>query len=150
MALERGTGGGMRKLGYKVFLPQERAWPMLNGREEFNPPTLFSENIDAISQADVVLAVLDGADSDSGTCWECGYAYGLGRPVIGLRTDIRKGGDEPRHGVNLMLSYGCQEVIAVPLAGRDDTSWLTARVEEAIRAMVSHAKRRKTSEGSVG
>ena len=50
----------LRKLGYKVFLPQERAWPMLNGREEFNPPTLFSENIDAISQADVVLAVLDG------------------------------------------------------------------------------------------
>ena len=62
----------LRKLGYEVILPQERAESMLNGREAFNPQVLFSENITGVCEAAFVLAILDGADPDSGTCSECG------------------------------------------------------------------------------
>ena len=33
---------------------------------------------------------MDGPDPDSGTCWECGYAYRK-KPVILFRTDFRAG-----------------------------------------------------------
>src|SRR4051794_20621511 len=68
---------------FDIFLPQDRAGPMLTGQQPFDPNTLFLGNVAAIEQADVVLAVLDQPDPDSGTCWECGYAYHLGRPIFG-------------------------------------------------------------------
>jgi nucleoside 2-deoxyribosyltransferase len=69
-------------LDMEVILPQNRAVPMLSGKEEFNARTLFHENITGIEISDIVLAVFDQADPDSGTCWECGYAFKLGRPII--------------------------------------------------------------------
>ena len=62
----------------------------------------------------MVLAVLDGADADSGTCWECGYSYAKGKPVIGLRTDFRNSGDT--RGFNAMIYYSAASVIE----GADD------------------------------
>ncbi|WP_345979641.1 nucleoside 2-deoxyribosyltransferase [Sulfurimonas sp. HSL3-2] len=47
---------------------------------------IFLANIDLIKKADVVIANLNafrGKEADSGTVWECGYAYGLGKPVYG-------------------------------------------------------------------
>lgn len=42
-----------------------------------------------LAKADLVLAVLDGPDIDSGTAYECGVAFAKGIPAIGLRTDMR-------------------------------------------------------------
>jgi nucleoside 2-deoxyribosyltransferase len=33
---------------------------------------------------------MDGADPDSGTCWECGYAYRK-KPIVVFQTDFRMG-----------------------------------------------------------
>jgi nucleoside 2-deoxyribosyltransferase len=46
---------------------------------------------------------MDGADPDSGTAWEVGYAYGKGKPTILIRTDLRKTGSDGS-GYNAMLS----------------------------------------------
>jgi nucleoside 2-deoxyribosyltransferase len=46
-----------------------------------------------IRAADVLLAVLDGAEVDSGTASEVGYAAALGKRCYGLRTDLRDTGD---------------------------------------------------------
>ena len=32
---------------------------------------------------------MDGHDPDSGTCWEVGYAYGVKKPIVLVRTDVR-------------------------------------------------------------
>jgi nucleoside 2-deoxyribosyltransferase len=53
-----------------------------------------------LNSSDIVVAVLDGVDVDSGTAWEIGYAYAKGKPVIGLRTDFRTLSDGV---VNLMV-----------------------------------------------
>ena len=79
----------------RVLLPQDGAWPMIRGAEPFDAAAIFARNVASIAASDIVLAVLDQADPDSGTCWECGYAHAVGKPVVGLRTDLRPGGDDP-------------------------------------------------------
>jgi len=83
--------------GFQVFLPQEDS----NNSEDIH--LIFRRNLSALERAEVVVAVLEGADVDSGTAWEVGYALGQGKPVVGLRTDFRTLGREGR--VNLMI--GC-------------------------------------------
>ena len=55
-----------------------------------------------------MVAVCDGADTDSGTAWEIGYAVAQGIPVIALATDRRR----PENGrrVNLMIQESAQVV----------------------------------------
>ena len=51
---------------------------------------IFNKDVEGIDWAEVVVANMDGPDPDSGTCWECGYAYRK-KPVILFRTDFRAG-----------------------------------------------------------
>ncbi len=94
--------------------------------------TLFAECVKGIDRADVVLAIIDGADPDSGTSWEMGYAYAKGKPVIGLRTDFRPGAE---CGVNIMLSRSCRYLVR-EYAFQED-------VAAAARSVVRRLKRLK-------
>jgi nucleoside 2-deoxyribosyltransferase len=123
----------LRRSGYDVFAPQEKAKAALGTAGALDARAIFAGNVKDIERAHVVVAVLDGPDVDSGTSWECGYAFKLGRPVVGIRTDFRSGGDDPKNAVNLMLSNGCREVILLPSAHRDDDEWIASKVIEAIR-----------------
>lgn len=69
---------------------------------------LVARNLRAVEAADVVVACLDGADADSGTCFEVGYARALDKTVIGYRTDLRESESD---GVNAMLRYGCTDYL---------------------------------------
>jgi len=46
----------------------------------------FELDRDAIDRCSLVLAVYHGNYSDTGTAWECGYAYAKGLPVIVVHT----------------------------------------------------------------
>jgi nucleoside 2-deoxyribosyltransferase len=59
----------------------------------------------AIDRADAVVAVLDGADVDSGTAAEIGYAFARGRRIVGYRSDARLAGDNEGAIVNLQVEY---------------------------------------------
>ena len=60
-------------------------------------------NFESIRSSDAVVAVLDGTDVDSGVACEIGYAYGIGVPVIGYRSDFRAAGDSIHHTVNIQI-----------------------------------------------
>ena len=61
---------------------------------------------------------MDGPDPDSGTAWECGYAYGK-KPVILVRTDIRTRDD--RSGpYNAMLTGSATDRVDLPGAAKPD------------------------------
>lgn len=64
-----------------------------------------AQNEAAIRRSDIVVAVLDGVDVDSGTASEIGFAYGLGKRSYGLRTDLRLAGDNLGATVNLQVQY---------------------------------------------
>ncbi len=59
----------------------------------------------AIRECHVVVAVLDGADVDSGTASEIGFAYALGKRIYGYRGDLRSTGDNEGSIVNLQVEY---------------------------------------------
>lgn len=93
--------------GARIILPQDfTVCNAFNRPKDF--PRLFRMCIETLEEADLVVAVLDGADADSGTAFELGYAYALGIPVIGIRTDYRQSQDR---GLNLMLSQSCTTLL---------------------------------------
>lgn len=122
---------GLRERGFDAFLPQASAVPMLNGTIPFDPAALFRGNVEALSRSAAVVAVLDGADADSGTCWECGYAFARGIPVVGVRTDIRQSGDDG--ALNLMLTQSCRSVVVASMDNRTDIDALVMEIAERVQ-----------------
>jgi nucleoside 2-deoxyribosyltransferase len=59
-------------------------------------------NARAIRGCDLLAAFLDGQEVDAGTAAEVGFAAALGLPCAGLRTDLRRSGEEGAH-VNLQV-----------------------------------------------
>ena len=96
-----------RIAGAEVILPQDFKFDdAYNKRADF--PKLFRSCVDSLDEADLVVAVLDGPDADSGVAFELGYAHARGIPIIGIRTDFRESQDR---GLNLMLSQSCTELL---------------------------------------
>jgi len=62
-------------------------------------------NARAIARCDLVFAVLDGVDVDSGTAAEIGYAFALGKTILGYRGDFRLSADNEGSTVNLQVEY---------------------------------------------
>jgi nucleoside 2-deoxyribosyltransferase len=77
---------------------KRRKWTALN-RE------MGANNARAIARCDIVFAVLDGVDVDSGTAAEIGYAFALGKPILGYRGDFRLSADNEGSTVNLQVEY---------------------------------------------
>ena len=65
------------------------------------------------------MANVDGPDPDSGTAWECGYAYKK-KPIIVFRTDFRGIGEAGLSPFNLMLSESADHVVTIPLASIEE------------------------------
>jgi nucleoside 2-deoxyribosyltransferase len=58
-----------------------------------------------LRDSDMVLAILDGPDVDSGVASEIGLAYALKKRIIGYRSDLRLSGENLGAVVNLQLEY---------------------------------------------
>jgi nucleoside 2-deoxyribosyltransferase len=65
-------------------------------------------NSEAIKASELLVAVLEGQELDSGTAAEVGFATGLGLTCSGLRTDLRVMG-EPGVVVNLQVEAFIQQ-----------------------------------------
>jgi nucleoside 2-deoxyribosyltransferase len=74
------------------------AWRALN-RE------IGATNRAALDRCDLVFAVLDGVDVDSGTAAEIGYAFAKGKQIIGYRGDFRLSADNEGSTVNVQVEY---------------------------------------------
>lgn len=61
---------------------------------------VFNKDVEEIEKADAVVTLYYGSNGDTGTAWECGYAFSLGKPVILVHA--KKEGDS-----NLMMHCGC-------------------------------------------
>lgn len=92
-----------RRLGHEPLTPLDH--------DESEPARICRANLDLIRQAEAVVANLDpfrGAEPDSGTCFELGYAHALGKRVCGyvarlesLRDRVRRcAGADPERAVD--------------------------------------------------
>ena len=95
----------LRGQGLNVFVPREHtipnAWTLPNNIWGEN---VFAVDYLAITQCDVVAVLNFGMYSDSGTAWECGYAFGTNTPVVVVHL-----GDDS----NLMVHEGCHTNITM-------------------------------------
>lgn len=95
---------------FDVYLPQDIGDDCAI-RETSEHTRIYEHNKKALDDSDIVVAIIDGADADSGTAWEMGYATALGKPVIALRTDFRMVGRQER--VNLMLEQSSKVISSI-------------------------------------
>jgi nucleoside 2-deoxyribosyltransferase/predicted secreted protein len=100
----------LRNNFFHVYLPQESGDDS-DTRNKEEQVRIFSENLGALKNADIIVAIIDGADADSGTAWEMGYTYAHGKQVIALRTDFRRSGRHEK--VNLMLEESATLVTSI-------------------------------------
>jgi nucleoside 2-deoxyribosyltransferase len=98
----------LERNGLEVWLPQEHE------PREKTARSIFEMDVEAIDWADMVVACMDGPDPDSGTAWECGYAYAKGKPIVCFRTDFRVSGDTEGAPYNLMLTESATSRLEVP------------------------------------
>ena len=98
----------MRSEGIDVYVPMEHeirdAWEKPN---EVWAREVFSSDVEAIQSCDEVWVLNFGMYSDSGTAWECGFAYGIGKTVRMLLDT------ENENVFSLMMINGCEEYDSV-------------------------------------
>ena len=124
-AFNRRLCSRLKNAGHDVWLPQEHE------PRERTAKAIFEEDVGGIEWAEVLVANMDGPDPDSGTCWECGYAYGK-KPIVLYRTDFRQAGDAEDTPFNLMLSQSADAVLVTLLASAEQ---IAEQVCEALRRL---------------
>ena len=79
------------KYGFEGLYPLDNEVDFSRGKQQA-AQSIFLANKKMIQEADIVIANLNpfrGYESDSGTVWECGYGYGLGKKVYGYLDNIQ-------------------------------------------------------------
>ncbi|MBB6637769.1 nucleoside 2-deoxyribosyltransferase [Cohnella thailandensis] len=89
------TGIRMKRLcddyGFEGIFPLDKDIKPQPSKQE-TAKAIFEGNVRLVNKADVVIANLNpfrGAEPDSGTVFECGLAYGLGKKLYGFVSDRR-------------------------------------------------------------
>ena len=59
----------LRAAGHEVFVPQDQ------DTDRTDAVAIFRHDLSKLVWCDVLVAFMDGEDPDSGTAWECGWAY---------------------------------------------------------------------------
>ena len=91
--------------GFDVFSPRlNEIRTDENTKQSWWSKETFMNDKKFIDWADVVVMLYYGGYSDSGTAWECGYAYGTNTPVV----VVHLGEDS-----NLMVHEGCHSNITL-------------------------------------
>ncbi len=91
--------------GFDVFSPRlHEVRTEENTQQSLWSQQTFNNDRTAIDLADVVVMLYYGGYSDSGTAWECGYAFGTGKPVVVVHLGYNS---------NLMIHEGSQSNITL-------------------------------------
>ncbi|MBZ0308607.1 MAG: nucleoside 2-deoxyribosyltransferase [Anaerolineae bacterium] len=77
----------LEQAGHRTFLPHRDAGIF---KSEADRPHLFHTDMQALEACDMLVALLTGADHDSGTCAELGYVYARGKACFGITDDVRR------------------------------------------------------------
>lgn len=88
----------LEKRGFTVFSPRKHEVLDAETGSPAWSKAVFMADRSYIDWADVVVMLYHGQYSDSGTAWECGYAFATHTPVL----VVHLGGDS-----NLMVHEGC-------------------------------------------
>jgi nucleoside 2-deoxyribosyltransferase len=129
---------------YHVVLPQDEAEKFVK-KTRIDYDGIVKECLKNAETFDVAVAILDGADADSGTCVELAWRKGRDAtlPTVGVRTDFRQGEDR---GLNAMIHRGrekrlCDEIIMFPFS--EDVAKLATMIIRAVQKVYKQSPQGK-------
>jgi len=125
--------------GFQVWLPQDHEPRSKTAK------AIFAMDVKGLDWADAIVACMDGPDPDSGTAWECGYAFAKGKPIVCYRTDFRITGDTEGAPYNLMLSESATTRFEVPF--RETISEFQAELLKQLRKALRAKQRKRGARG---
>lgn len=128
----------LRRAGHDVFVPQESEQRTMTARQ------IFESDVAGVDWAEVVVANMDGPDPDSGTCWECGYAFRK-KPIVVFRTDFRAADEPGKAPFNLMLSESAARCLDLSFKDREklvsaDVDYVAGKLIAALGEVASGRK----------
>ncbi|MBG9456236.1 nucleoside 2-deoxyribosyltransferase [Lysinibacillus sphaericus] len=129
--------------GIELYVPQEN--------DAINDKTAYADSL-AIAQADlemlqnsdVLVAVLDGVEIDSGVAAEIGAFAMLDRPIVGVFTDVRQQGRDNMMKIEALVRDGIENqfvyrnLFVIGLIKR--TGVITTSITDAVQAVQKYKK----------
>jgi nucleoside 2-deoxyribosyltransferase len=123
----------LRARGYAVWLPQENE-PRHDGAD-----AIFDKDVEGVDWCDAVIGNMDGPDPDSGTAWECGYAFATAKLIVVFRSDMRGGADGGLAPFNIMLARSAHRI--VEMAPFADIEQIASAIDHALRDLAPRGER---------
>jgi len=130
------------KAGFSVYLPHKHGGDLGSVRIPYGRKnvrnTIFRRDVLEIKRANVLVALLDGPDVDSGTAVEMGIAYEIGIPVVGLKTDFYR----RNRTLNNMIWGVCEKGRRITFDTKGMMKVLTSLTKDSIHGR--HGKKRSS------
>jgi len=91
----------------ELYVPQEN--DAINDKSAYADSLAIAEaDLEMLQKSDVLVAVLDGVEIDSGVAAEIGAFSMLKRPIIGVFTDVRQQGRENMMKIEALIRDGIE------------------------------------------
>lgn len=90
-----------------LYVPQEN--DAINDKESFaNSLAIADADKEKLRESDVLIAVLDGIEIDSGVAAEIGIFSSYNRPIVALFSDVRQLGRDNEQKINALIEDGTE------------------------------------------
>ncbi len=90
-----------------LYVPQEN--DAINDKQAFaNSLAIAQADMEELQDSDVLIAVLDGIEVDSGVAAEIGVFSTYNRPIVALFSDVRQLGRDNKQKINALIEDGTE------------------------------------------
>lgn len=90
-----------------LYVPQENA--AINDKNSYaNSLSIAEADLESLQASDVLIAVIDGIEIDSGVAAEIGAFSALNRPIIALFSDVRQMGRTNTKKIDALIEDGTE------------------------------------------
>lgn len=129
--------------GIELYVPQEN--DAINDKSAYADSKSIAEaDLSMLQQSDILIAVLDGVEIDSGVAAEIGAFSMLNRPIVGVFTDVRQQGRENTRKIEALVAdslenqFVYRNLFVIGLIKRNGV--ITTSIEEAVKAVQEKVK----------
>ncbi|MFJ7731714.1 nucleoside 2-deoxyribosyltransferase [Lysinibacillus sp. NPDC097231] len=124
--------------GIELYVPQEN--DAINDKTAYADSLAIAQaDLEMLQKSDVLIAVIDGVEIDSGVAAEIGAFAMLNRPIVGVFTDVRQQGRDNMLKIEALVRDGMENqfvyrnLFVIGLIKRNGI--ITSSIEEAVKAV---------------
>lgn len=93
--------------GINLYVPQEN--DAINDKSSYADSIVIAKaDMDKLRESEILIAVIDGVEIDSGVASEIGAFYMMDKPIFALYTDIRQQGRDNNKKIEALINDGTE------------------------------------------